>query len=790
MSDSEKFEIVDGELKKYMGKDDVVVIPDGVTSIGDSAFEWCSNLKSITIPDSVTSIGDSAFSWCSSLTSITIPNGVTSIGYGVFQDCKSLTSITIPDSVTSIGDSAFSCCSSLTSITIPDSVTSIGSSAFNLCSSLKSISIPNGVTRIEGETFSNCSSLTSITIPNGVTRIGKQAFSGCSSLMSVTIPDSVEIIESFAFAYCKQLEEISIPNDLCLLLGGSFESSGLKRASVPVLSRLEDYGISSWYPNGVFENCANLTEIIFTTASKGDISFAGSRILCSDKSFKGTPLEKVYAPLCDISFLKYIKPQAAAGFAELFLDGEHIDESIAAGYHKYINTQKKRLYELAVKTEYLLRYMIDKKIIPAADVQKCIEFADKFSKTEMKALLLAYSNDEEVVSNSELKLSVSIPRPKDPNSIVEMKKVWSFEKVKGNKIIITGYKGAETEVVVPSEIGGMPVFAIGSCAFSPEQKRVRSDLASSREKIVSVVIPEGVEIIGEYLFHKCRSLRRISFPQSLKGIKSLEYDYGLKDSCPLIEDAPILGAGLYLENIETSSPVLTVIDGMVIYGDMLVLATADVPADCVIPKSVKIIGDRAFENRSKIKTVNIINEKAVIWRYAFAGCSSLESINIPSGNKIIEIRTFSECSSLKNIVIPDSTERIRKGAFNDCTSLEEIIIPDKVKYIEEYAFSRCTNLAMVTLGKNLKSVGNRSFYNTIIKKLRITSNLNSFGENAFANCEELQDVYIEDGVKDLGYHTFAFDKNIKEVRIPSEGFELDSLDKPFYGCSKDIRFYS
>ena len=86
-----------------------------VTSIGDSAFEECSNLTSITIPNSVTSIGDYAFSRCSNLTSITIPNSVTSIGDYAFSGCSDLTSITIPDSVTSIGDYAFFGCSNLTS---------------------------------------------------------------------------------------------------------------------------------------------------------------------------------------------------------------------------------------------------------------------------------------------------------------------------------------------------------------------------------------------------------------------------------------------------------------------------------------------------------------------------------------------------------------------------------------------------------------------------------------------------------------------------------------------------
>ncbi len=101
-----------------------------------------SNLKvkKIVIEDGVTSIGNSAFSNCRSLTSITIPNSVTSIEDYAFENC-SLTNITIPDSVTSIGNYAFSHCFSLTSITIPDSVTSIGTSAFDSCSSLKTISL-------------------------------------------------------------------------------------------------------------------------------------------------------------------------------------------------------------------------------------------------------------------------------------------------------------------------------------------------------------------------------------------------------------------------------------------------------------------------------------------------------------------------------------------------------------------------------------------------------------------------------------------------------------------------
>ena len=93
-----------------------VIIPEGFTTISDSAFFYCSSLESVTILDSVTSIGDSAFWGCSRLTSVVIPDSVTSIGGAVFNECNSLTSVVIGNSVTSIGEWAFHYCTNLTSV--------------------------------------------------------------------------------------------------------------------------------------------------------------------------------------------------------------------------------------------------------------------------------------------------------------------------------------------------------------------------------------------------------------------------------------------------------------------------------------------------------------------------------------------------------------------------------------------------------------------------------------------------------------------------------------------------
>jgi len=189
------------------------IIPDSVTSIGSSAFSYCSGLTSITIPDSVTSIGSNAFAYCSGLTNVTIPNSVTSIGDGAFCGCSSLTSsITIPNSVTSIGIDTFYNCSKLTSITIPDSVTSIGINAFSGCSGLTSITIPNSVTSIGGQAFQSCSGLANITIGNSVTSIADQAFYYCTGLTSITCnATKAPTIKSGTFRNVKTGGTLTVP---------------------------------------------------------------------------------------------------------------------------------------------------------------------------------------------------------------------------------------------------------------------------------------------------------------------------------------------------------------------------------------------------------------------------------------------------------------------------------------------------------------------------------------------------------------------------------------------------
>lgn len=215
-----------------------VKLPNSLTLIYNDAFSNCTSLASVIIPDSVTSIGDDAFLGCISLKSIeisdnnknyssvdgvlfnknksvlviypagktdsvySIPNSVTSIGNSAFSECTNLSNITITDSVISIGDFAFSNSTSLRSVTIPDSVTIIGVSAFYDCKNLINVTLPDSITSIDYSVFSDCTSLTNITIPDSVTNIGDSAFECCTSLTNITIPDSVTSIGNDAFYSC------------------------------------------------------------------------------------------------------------------------------------------------------------------------------------------------------------------------------------------------------------------------------------------------------------------------------------------------------------------------------------------------------------------------------------------------------------------------------------------------------------------------------------------------------------------------------------------------------------
>ena len=206
-----------------------VVIPDGVTSIGENVFKDCASLKSVIIPEGVNEIGYYAFRGCSSLETVSLPSTLTNIVTAAFEYCTSLRSIEIPASVTSIGTWLFNGCTSLVSVVMHEGIPSIPYKMFTGCSSLAEIDIPNGVADIGAEAFRDCRRLKKVTIPDSVASIGDRTFWDCNNLASLSIPDSVTSIGYAAFAYCYDLADVTMGSGVISLGEYVFwRCSGLK----------------------------------------------------------------------------------------------------------------------------------------------------------------------------------------------------------------------------------------------------------------------------------------------------------------------------------------------------------------------------------------------------------------------------------------------------------------------------------------------------------------------------------------------------------------------------------
>ncbi|MGI6691880.1 MAG: leucine-rich repeat domain-containing protein [Christensenellales bacterium] len=292
------FSKADKRLVWYpMAREDTTYrVPQGVLSIGDSAFYRCESLRSIILPNSVKSIGNEAFSECKSLSNITLPDSVTSVGNGAFFRCSNLTGITLPDSVTSIGGGAFFRCSNLTEINLPGSITNIGDNPFQGCENLNRVvvcpdhpalatidgvlfsktdkrliwypmvredtayEIPQGILIIGYEAFGSCSNLRDITVSNSVTNIGDWAFCGCENLTGIALPDSVTSIGDGAFFWCENLTSITIPNSVTSIGDVAFKACS-SLISITIPESVTSIG------DRAFVGCNSLTKIIITPDS-------------------------------------------------------------------------------------------------------------------------------------------------------------------------------------------------------------------------------------------------------------------------------------------------------------------------------------------------------------------------------------------------------------------------------------------------------------------------------------------------------------------------------------------
>lgn len=164
---------------------------------GPSAPWYGRDVSRVTVEEGVTSIGEAAFDEMSRLESVQLPTSVSSIGNAAFEYCSNLKSIQLSTNLKSIGDFAFERCSNLAEVQLPSNLESIGWGAFSECTSLKSVAIPSKVTTIDN-TFYGCTSLENVELSPNMTTING-AFYGCYALKSISIPTSEKRIDAGSF---------------------------------------------------------------------------------------------------------------------------------------------------------------------------------------------------------------------------------------------------------------------------------------------------------------------------------------------------------------------------------------------------------------------------------------------------------------------------------------------------------------------------------------------------------------------------------------------------------------
>ena len=211
--------------------------------IYSGAFDYCTNLTSITLSDELIQIGEEAFCGCTSLTTISIPGKVANIGDRAFVSCKGLTSVTLPANLASIGTSAFADCTGLTTVEVPTNVTSVGDNAFsgvlNIAYDGSLAGCPwgakalNAVFDTDGFVYADNTKETlvgyigssdAITIPASVVTIGESAFKGLTNITSLSFAGSnITTIEQYAFQGCTGLTSVSIPSSVTSINYSAFE---------------------------------------------------------------------------------------------------------------------------------------------------------------------------------------------------------------------------------------------------------------------------------------------------------------------------------------------------------------------------------------------------------------------------------------------------------------------------------------------------------------------------------------------------------------------------------------
>ena len=388
-----------------------------------------------------------------------------------------------------------------------------------------------------------------------------------------------------------------------------------------------------------------------------------------------------------------------------------------------------------------------------------------------------------------------------------------------NTVTITKYKGTELDIVIPSQIEGMPVTVIGNYAFA------------GLTKIKSVVIPEGIISLGYDAFGNCLNLQNVIINGSFSYVQPLTF-FNCRSLISIDLPYGVTSIGEEAFSDCESLVSITIPETVTSIGDHAFIRCKSLASELDL-SNVTSIGQYAFEDCEKLAAVILGERQSYINYYAFHNCKSLKTIRIPENVTGMNHGAFFGCSGLTSIYVPagcspvyfegcssiktvgpvgsgsdfeygwtteipsaafkgltgaerieiaDTITKIGSGAFKYCTSLQDITMPDSVLSVGEDAFSNCSSLKTAHLSSQITVLEDGLFSAcTDLQRVDIPGSLESLDESVFESCENLTEISLPDSVLTIGTEVFKDCKKLETVDL-GNGIQIITQEC-FSGCS-------